>query len=52
MAQRTQTQIDPVCGMTVDSAKAAAIVEQDGTRHFFCSQGCAPPNSGPNRRNT
>lgn len=27
--------------MTVDSAKAAAIVEQDGTRHFFCSQGCA-----------
>ncbi len=36
-----QPTIDPVCGMTVDPAKAAAIVEQDGTRYFFCSQGCA-----------
>ena len=41
MAQPTQTQIDPVCGMTVDPAKAAATVEQDGARYFFCSQGCA-----------
>ncbi len=41
MAQPTQTQIDPVCGMTVDPAKAAATVEQNGTRYFFCSQGCA-----------
>ena len=41
MVQPTQTQIDPVCGMKVDPAKAAATVEQDGTRYFFCSQGCA-----------
>jgi Cu+-exporting ATPase len=41
MAQPTQTQIDPVCGMTVDPAKAAATVEQNGARYFFCSQGCA-----------
>ena len=41
MAQSTQAQIDPVCGMTVDAAKAAAAIEQDGTRYFFCSQGCA-----------
>ena len=27
--------------MTVDLAKAAATVEQNGTRYFFCSQGCA-----------
>ena len=32
---------DPVCGMTVDPAKAAATVEHEGTRYFFCSQGCA-----------
>jgi Cu+-exporting ATPase len=38
MAQPT---IDPVCGMTVDPAKAAATAEQNGTRYFFCSQGCA-----------
>lgn len=31
---------DPVCGMKVDPAKAAAAVEHKGTRYFFCSQGC------------
>ena len=41
MVQPTQTQIDPVCGMKVDPAKAAATVEQNGARYFFCSQGCA-----------
>jgi Cu+-exporting ATPase len=41
MAQLTQTQIDPVCGMKVDPAKAAATVELNGARFFFCSQGCA-----------
>ncbi len=41
MAQSTQAQIDPVCGMTVDPAKAAAAIERDGTRYFFCSLGCA-----------
>ena len=32
---------DPVCGMKVDPAKAAATAEHEGTRYFFCSQGCA-----------
>jgi Cu+-exporting ATPase len=32
---------DPVCGMTVDPARAAAYVEYAGTRYFFCSAGCA-----------
>jgi Cu+-exporting ATPase len=30
---------DPVCGMTVDPAKAA-FVEHQGTRFYFCCQGC------------
>ncbi|MEO6911274.1 MAG: heavy metal translocating P-type ATPase, partial [Edaphobacter sp.] len=32
---------DPVCGMKVDPAKAAATVEHRGTSYFFCSEGCA-----------
>ncbi len=32
---------DPVCGMTVDPTKSAATAEQDGTKYFFCCQGCA-----------
>jgi Cu+-exporting ATPase len=32
--------IDPVCGMTVDPAKAAGRVEHKGTSYFFCSQHC------------
>jgi Cu+-exporting ATPase len=33
--------IDPVCGMTVDPARAAATMTLDGTSYFFCSKGCA-----------
>ena len=33
--------IDPVCGMTVDPATAAATVEHQGIRYSFCSKGCA-----------
>ncbi|HEX7136704.1 MAG TPA: heavy metal-binding domain-containing protein, partial [Vicinamibacterales bacterium] len=33
--------IDPVCGMTVDPAKAAATVTVDGRPYFFCSKHCA-----------
>ncbi|NNG18790.1 heavy metal translocating P-type ATPase [Naumannella sp. ID2617S] len=33
--------LDPVCGMTVDPAKAAATREHDGTTFSFCSPGCA-----------
>jgi uncharacterized protein len=30
---------DPVCGMTVDRAKALTLV-RDGTTHYFCGEGC------------
>src|ERR1700712_3491507 len=33
--------IDPVCGMKVDPAKAAANVEYKGTSFYFCGKGCA-----------
>jgi P-type Cu+ transporter len=32
---------DPVCGMTVDPAKAAARVEHGGKEYYFCAPGCA-----------
>ncbi|HKW34456.1 MAG TPA: heavy metal translocating P-type ATPase [Candidatus Acidoferrum sp.] len=32
---------DPVCGMSVDSAKAASKVEHNGKAYFFCSKRCA-----------
>ena len=32
---------DPVCGMTVDPAKAAASEEFEGTTYLFCGKGCA-----------
>jgi Cu+-exporting ATPase len=35
-----EQHVDPVCGMTVDPATAAATSERDGTRYYFCSPGC------------
>jgi len=32
---------DPVCGMSVDPAKAAGKVEHDGKAYYFCSKRCA-----------
>ncbi len=32
--------IDPVCNMTVESEKAAAQSEYEGTIYYFCSEGC------------
>ena len=32
--------LDPVCGMTVDPARAAGQVDHDGTTYYFCSKGC------------
>jgi Cu+-exporting ATPase len=32
---------DPVCGMTVDPAKAGATVEHRGKKYFFCCKHCA-----------
>jgi len=31
---------DPICGMQVEKATAAAIYEQDGELYYFCSPGC------------
>lgn len=31
---------DPVCGMKVDEAKAAAKAEHQGKTYYFCSNGC------------
>jgi P-type Cu+ transporter len=36
----TDRVIDPVCGMTVDPARAAGSVEHRGTTYYFCSKGC------------
>jgi Cu+-exporting ATPase len=38
--ERTPTEIDPVCGMTVTAATAAAAWEHDGNTYRFCSVGC------------
>src|SRR5205809_480880 len=35
------TVLDPVCGMTVDPARAAGRVEHQGETYYFCSKGCA-----------
>jgi P-type Cu+ transporter len=32
---------DPICGMTVDPAKAAAKIDHAGQSYYFCSKGCA-----------
>src|SRR5215467_14366828 len=32
---------DPVCGMSVNAAKAAGAVEHCGAKYYFCSAGCA-----------
>jgi P-type Cu+ transporter len=32
---------DPVCGMSVDPARAKASVEHDGKKYYFCCEGCA-----------
>jgi Cu+-exporting ATPase len=34
-------EIDPICGMTVDPARAAAVREEGGKNVYFCSVRCA-----------
>ena len=34
-------EIDPVCGMTVEPARAAATRAHDGHTYYFCARGCA-----------
>ena len=36
-----QPATDPVCGMKVEPANAAAEIEHSGRTYYFCSQGCA-----------
>jgi len=36
-----ESVIDPVCGMTIDPADAAATVEHGGKTYYFCSTNCA-----------
>jgi Cu+-exporting ATPase len=35
-----KTEIDPVCGMTVDPETAAGKSEFQGKTYYFCSPGC------------
>lgn len=37
----TPFDTDPVCGMRVDPAKAAASAEHNGRTYYFCCKGCA-----------
>ena len=39
-AATAQQAKDPVCGMTVDPAKAKASCEHEGTTYYFCGKGC------------
>ncbi|MEO2090743.1 MAG: YHS domain-containing protein, partial [Gemmataceae bacterium] len=32
--------LDPVCGMTVDPARAAGSAVHEGHTYYFCSTGC------------
>jgi Cu+-exporting ATPase len=38
--QMATTVKDPVCGMEIDPATAAASEEYEGTTYYFCSHGC------------
>ena len=33
-------EIDPICGMTVDPAKAAGRYDHKGTTYYFCGTSC------------
>ena len=37
---RLEKQTDPVCGMSVDPARAAGFHDHDGHRYYFCGKGC------------
>src|SRR5512146_389261 len=40
MDTTTTATVDPVCGMTVDPAKARGTAEFGGKTYYFCSPGC------------
>jgi Cu+-exporting ATPase len=33
-------EVDPVCGMHIDSEEAAGTIDHGGRAYFFCSQTC------------
>jgi len=33
-------EIDPVCGMSVDTTTSQLSLEHDGTTYWFCGKGC------------
>src|SRR5438270_6697914 len=41
MTTQPSLATDPVCGMTVDPAKAKATAEHAGQKYYFCCAGCA-----------
>ena len=41
MSEKSDKATDPVCGMSVDPATAAASVEHEGRTYRFCGKGCA-----------
>ncbi|MGI8797090.1 MAG: ATP-binding cassette domain-containing protein [Acidimicrobiia bacterium] len=38
--EEAELAVDPVCGMTINAARAAGQRERDGRVHFFCSDIC------------
>ena len=34
------TEIDPVCGMDVDTTTSVLSLEYGGTTYWFCGEGC------------
>jgi Cu+-exporting ATPase len=41
MSKESPTVTDPICGMSVAPATAAASVEHEGHTYYFCGKGCA-----------
>ena len=41
MPEESPTVTDPICGMSVAPATAAASVEHEGHTYYFCGKGCA-----------
>ena len=41
MHDTPSTVKDPICGMSIDPANAARVIERDGQKLYFCSEGCA-----------
>lgn len=41
MSHTSEKVTDPVCGMTVDPATAAASAQYEGRTYYFCSKTCA-----------